>query len=292
MNYLIYKIINKVNNKFYIGYHQTEKMNDGYMGSGTIIQRAIKKYGVENFDKYILYNFDNQSSMVKKELEIVNKDFIQRKDTYNVIVGGGFNTSGFITVRNKNNVVMFVSVKDKRYLSGELVHITKGTTTVKDINNKIYQVSINDPKYLSGELVGQNKNTIVVRDKSNNCYRVEKNDPRYLSKELISVKKNLVTVKDKNNNYYCVLKDDKRLKTGELVGTFLGKHHTEETKQLLREKGKENQSGQRNSQFGTCCIYNIELKQNKRIKREELDKYLEERWLKGSRVEFYKKTKD
>lgn len=72
----------------YIGQHQTENLNDGYMGSGLRIKRAIKKYGIENFEKTILFECRSVEEMNAKEAEIVNEDFIARDDVYNIELGG------------------------------------------------------------------------------------------------------------------------------------------------------------------------------------------------------------
>lgn len=58
------------------------------MGSGVRIVRAIEKYGIENFEKTILFDYDNFNAMNAKEIEIVNEDFIARDDVYNLIPGG------------------------------------------------------------------------------------------------------------------------------------------------------------------------------------------------------------
>lgn len=50
----IYRITNLINGKTYIGQHKYKKLNDSYLGSGTLIRRAIKEYGKENFKKEIL----------------------------------------------------------------------------------------------------------------------------------------------------------------------------------------------------------------------------------------------
>ena len=49
MHYFIYKTINITNDKFYIGVHKTDDLNDGYIGSGKYLNRAIAKYGIEKF---------------------------------------------------------------------------------------------------------------------------------------------------------------------------------------------------------------------------------------------------
>lgn len=86
--YLIYKITNKINGMIYIGKHKTKNKDDGYMGSGLRINRAIKKYGISNFDKTILFECSSEEEMNKIEAEIVNEDFIARDDVYNIKLGG------------------------------------------------------------------------------------------------------------------------------------------------------------------------------------------------------------
>lgn len=56
MYYLVYKTVNLLNNKFYIGSHQTLNINDGYLGSGVILKKAIKKHGRQNFRREIIAN--------------------------------------------------------------------------------------------------------------------------------------------------------------------------------------------------------------------------------------------
>lgn len=89
MKYLVYKITNLQNGKIYIGVHATLDENDGYMGSGVQIKKAIKKYGIESFKKEILFLFDSLEHALDAELSIVDEDFISRPDTYNMVVGGG-----------------------------------------------------------------------------------------------------------------------------------------------------------------------------------------------------------
>lgn len=88
MNYLIYKITNTLNGKIYIGAHKTKNINDSYMGSGNVIRKAIKKYGLENFKKEILFSLDSLDEMYSKERELVNEAFVRDEMTYNLKIGG------------------------------------------------------------------------------------------------------------------------------------------------------------------------------------------------------------
>lgn len=98
MFYTIYKITNKIDGKFYIGKHQTTDLNDGYMGSGKLIKRAIGKHGIENFTKEILHVFDNEAAMNEAESKLV----VLTEESYNLCPGGhgGF---GYVNAHGLNN---------------------------------------------------------------------------------------------------------------------------------------------------------------------------------------------
>lgn len=151
--YLVYQINNKLNNKIYIGCHVTENIKDKYMGSGTLIRKAIKQYGMENFDKSILYCFNNEREMLDKEAELVNREFIAQDTNYNIIIGGGsFLTLDTISVKDKEGNCFRVHKTDPRWLSGELVSVSKNIVTVKDKFGNHSCVYLDDERYLSGEL--------------------------------------------------------------------------------------------------------------------------------------------
>jgi hypothetical protein len=111
--YTIYKVTNLINNKIYIGKHETNNTNDNYYGSGKHIKRAIKKYGKHNFKKEVLFIFDNEDDMVAKEIELVTEEFCDRLDNYNQTPGGkgGF---GYINKNNLGNTFKLIKQKSNK----------------------------------------------------------------------------------------------------------------------------------------------------------------------------------
>jgi len=87
-DFYVYKIVNKTNNKFYIGVHKGDFLNDSYYGSGKAIKRAVNKYGKESFKKEVLFIFNNKKEAYLKEKELVDVSMIANKNSYNMKIGG------------------------------------------------------------------------------------------------------------------------------------------------------------------------------------------------------------
>jgi group I intron endonuclease len=90
MYFILYRITNKITGTFYIGVHKTLNLEDGYMGSGKLIRRAVKKYGKDNFIKEILESFESEEEMLKRESQIVTYEFLKENKVYNLMPGGGY----------------------------------------------------------------------------------------------------------------------------------------------------------------------------------------------------------
>jgi urocanate hydratase len=70
----IYKITNNINGRMYIGSKQGNvEATQYYYGSGTVIKKAIEKYGKHNFSKDILFVLDNIEDMKAKEIEVLTE---------------------------------------------------------------------------------------------------------------------------------------------------------------------------------------------------------------------------
>lgn len=101
--YIVYLTTNTVNSKIYIGYHSTYTPYkfDQYLGNGvkindkytyiyakTPFEAAVKKYGPNKFIRKTLKVFDNEQDAKDLERWLVDEEFIKRKDTYNINLGG------------------------------------------------------------------------------------------------------------------------------------------------------------------------------------------------------------
>lgn len=146
MNYIIYRITNKVNNKFYIGItsESLEHRWKGHcrksrFGSTSNFHQAIAKYGEYNWDKTILLKFstDNKKYAYSVEQAYINKYDAYTKG-YNMDIGFGWN----ITDRTGKNNPMY----------GKISGNAKKVSVYGYIYNSVSE---------AGKMLNKDRNTIV-----------------------------------------------------------------------------------------------------------------------------------
>ena len=86
--HFLYKTTNLINNKFYVGMHSTDDLNDDYFGSGKRIHYSVNKHGRENHIVEILEFLSSREELKKREAEVVNEELLADPLCMNLKFGG------------------------------------------------------------------------------------------------------------------------------------------------------------------------------------------------------------
>lgn len=87
--HFIYKTVNILTGKYYIGMHSTDDLKDGYCGSGKYLWNSIHKYGKEAHTIEILEFALDRKALSNREQELVNEDLLNDSLCMNLRIGGG-----------------------------------------------------------------------------------------------------------------------------------------------------------------------------------------------------------
>ena len=134
---IIYKTINKINDKIYIG--QDQYNNPLYLGSGLLLERDIQKHGTENFSKEIIEYCETKNQLNEREIFWINK--LKSQDVkigYNIANGG----SGGDTISHhpkRKEFCDFLSKRNKEYYKDKNKHPLYGKNQSQESNEKIIQ---------------------------------------------------------------------------------------------------------------------------------------------------------
>lgn len=83
-----YKTTNPINNRYYLGMHSTNRLDDGYLGSGKRLYYELNKYGKENFKFEILEQFSSREELVQAEIGLITEEDIKNPNCLNCKPGG------------------------------------------------------------------------------------------------------------------------------------------------------------------------------------------------------------
>ena len=171
--YQIYNTVNKVNGKNYIGQHKHEsRKKDDYLGSGFHLKNAIRKYGIDNFEKTIL-----EVCETREQADFLEKRYIKFYRLgglcqYNIADGG----SGVIGVPySKERIKKFIESR-KGYKHSEetkkkISKANKGKKHSEETKRKLSEVhkgiklSEEHRRKVSEALKGKNKSPLTDEHK-------------------------------------------------------------------------------------------------------------------------------
>jgi len=203
----IYKITCNVTNRYYIGMHSTDNLNDGYFGSGKRLWFSINYHGKKNHVKEILEWLPTRQLLKEREKDIVNKELLGDVLCMNLQLGG---EGGFSCEEHR-----------RKFLEKAVTMTIENKEKIKERKTWLFN---NDTDWSENYSKQMTKNS-------------------------------------KGNK------------------SLTNKQHSEKTKKFLSNLKKGTGVGKANSQYGTCWITKDEL--NKKINKEDIDKWLNEGWVKG-----------
>lgn len=128
----IYLTTNNINGTIYIGRHKFNKKDKYYYGSGSLILKAITKYGKENFSKIIIDRANTPEELNEKEIFWI--DFYKNKlcrKTYNITIGGEGVVGYKVSEETRTKLKQYKGEKNSRY----------GVTLSEETKNKISQAN-------------------------------------------------------------------------------------------------------------------------------------------------------
>jgi|AntAceMinimDraft_18_1070375.scaffolds.fasta_scaffold18736_2 group I intron endonuclease len=128
MNF-VYLTTNLINRKQYVGSHIANNINeDEYLGSGILFNKAIKKYGKENFKRKILENTKTRNEAFLLEEFYIRKYNTLKPNGYNLSPTGGLGIPGCLTEESR--------LKRNKKISSTL----KGRKLPKETKRKISKI--------------------------------------------------------------------------------------------------------------------------------------------------------
>lgn len=116
--------------------HSTSNLKDGYLGSGTSLRYAIRKYGEDNFRIEIVEWCDDRETLIKREKEIITEEYVNNINCYNMKPGG---TGGFNNIKHQFNCSQAAGLKHSERLKTDEEYRKNYSIQISEANKKRHQ---------------------------------------------------------------------------------------------------------------------------------------------------------
>jgi group I intron endonuclease len=257
----IYKIVNCINNKIYIG---KSNINDSkYLGSGLKIVFAIKKYGKENFTKEIIEECEKSIVNYREKYWIKFYNSTDDNIGYNISSGGDGGNHYFSTLSEDEKQNHNRKISDSKKGKSRAPHSDETKKKIKDNQPT-------DPEWYKLR-ADQKRKWFTIIDHDNMLIEFTKNLKDFCHKKDLNYDNMLYNARTKKtlyiNRWSCrkgiiegtnedilnqivneikMAEEKIKLTTGRYdkhkeKNPMYNKNHTDESKQLMRESKKKTQ---------------------------------------------------
>ena len=156
----IYLIVNKIDGKTYVGKRKLYKKSwneDGYMGSGKYLKPAQKKYGIENFEKFLITWTYSEEDACEKEKFWIAEYRRRGKAEYNISNGGdgGFLNEELNKKRSETQKGRHLSEEHKKKISEAHKGKTSGMKGKHQSDEAKRKLSVNNIRYWKGKCLSE-----------------------------------------------------------------------------------------------------------------------------------------
>ena len=190
MKHYVYIITNIINEKQYVGDHSTNNLDDGYLGSGSVLKKSFKKYGKENFKKEILEFFNSKEESYSAQEKYINHFNTLVPLGYNISPKGGYGIpDSMLNEETKRKIGLAHKGKKSEYLGVFNTENKKGRSYEDQLISiygikegikraKLYKEKIrnntsgeNNPMFGKGDLIKGEKNGMFQKHHSEEAKR-------------------------------------------------------------------------------------------------------------------------
>jgi hypothetical protein len=160
---IVYMTVNLITTDFYIGKHETNNLNDSYLGSGKRLKNSVRKYGAENFERHILSMWSSPEEALMEETKVVAQ-YLDHPKCLNIVDGGrGFSSR---SAKRASDRAIAMGRHGSKFLTKE--HYAKAGAASARVNKAngtgMWGLTTDERRYTSSKA---NKNTIWINDGTN-----------------------------------------------------------------------------------------------------------------------------
>lgn len=275
-----YKTTDNVTGDYYYGQHKTDNLDDGYLGSGTIISNKINKHGKSRFTREILAFYSSREELCLAEEALVTRETLMDPKCMNLSLGGQYPTNMVGAVDKDGNSIAVDTLEFHK--RDDLVGHNKGTITVmgKD-DDKWRRISTVEFYNNREQYRTATQGKVTVFDKEEHLHKAIHSDEYFKNKGRYSSVVGGAIVEDEDGTRVSISKEE--FKNRNFQGIHKGKvtvvdAEDGKTKHVSRDEFERNPSRYKHNTKGLVTGRCITTGEKRQFRTEDITPDIKDRY--------------